>query len=237
MENFSYYNIFDTKGIEYLAIIAFFLLLIPFWIVLNKKVKINNPFKGPGILSANLLRIPQGIFYSRNHTWAFLEKSGNAKLGIDDLLLKITGEVSIRPLKKPGENVHKGDLLAKIDQNGKSLNIFSPVSGQIIHANPVISEQPDILYRDPYGSGWIYKIQPTNWLNEISSLYLAGEATHWLRQELNRYKDFIAKSTQENAQENTILIMQDGGELSENSLSLLPDKHWQRFQKDFLNNL
>ncbi len=39
MDGFSYNNIFETKGIEYLVIIAFFLILIPFWIKLNKKVK------------------------------------------------------------------------------------------------------------------------------------------------------------------------------------------------------
>ena len=39
MEGFSYNNIFETKGIEYLAIIAFFAILIPFWLLLNKQVK------------------------------------------------------------------------------------------------------------------------------------------------------------------------------------------------------
>ena len=39
MEGFSYNNIFETKGIEYLAIIAFFVLLIPFWILLNRQAK------------------------------------------------------------------------------------------------------------------------------------------------------------------------------------------------------
>ena len=44
MDGFSYYNIFDTKGIEYLVVIAFLLLLIPFWLALNKQVKIKTEF-------------------------------------------------------------------------------------------------------------------------------------------------------------------------------------------------
>ncbi|PIY03114.1 MAG: hypothetical protein COZ21_10625, partial [Bacteroidetes bacterium CG_4_10_14_3_um_filter_31_20] len=70
MDGFSYFNIFETKGIEYLAIIAFLALLIPFWVVLNKQVKITKQIQNAlGILSANILRIPQGLFYSKNHTW------------------------------------------------------------------------------------------------------------------------------------------------------------------------
>ena len=70
MHDFSYSNIFDTKGIEYLAILAFFAILIPFWIILNRKVKSKRRVRElVGTLSAGTLRIPQGLFLSKNHTW------------------------------------------------------------------------------------------------------------------------------------------------------------------------
>jgi len=157
MDGFSYYNIFDTKGIEYLVIIAFLLLLIPFWLALNRQVKIREQIrKALGVLSASILKVPQGIFYSKNHTWAYLEKSGTAKVGLDDLLLHITGEVSLRQLKTPGENISKGELLAEVDQNGKSLQIFSPISGTVLNSNPVINENHELLNEDPLGKGRIY---------------------------------------------------------------------------------
>ena len=110
MDGFSYNNIFDTKGIEYLVIIAFLLLLIPFWLALNRQVKIKEQIrKALGVLSASILKVPQGIYYFKNHTWAYLEKSGIAKVGLDDLLLHITGEVTIRQLKNPGETISKGE--------------------------------------------------------------------------------------------------------------------------------
>lgn len=236
MDGFSYYNIFDTKGIEYLVIIAFLLLLIPFWMALNKQVKIKEQIrKAIGILTAGILKVPQGIFYSRNHTWAYLEKSGTAKVGLDDLLLHITGEVKIRQFKNPGESVKKGDLLAEMDQNGKLLNMFSPISGTILNTNAALNTNSELLNEDPYGKGWIYDIKPSNWVAEIPSFYMAEDATAWFKKELERYKDFLALNMRKYSPETSMIVLQDGGELSENSLSGLPNEFWQDFQKEFLN--
>ena len=236
MDGFSYSDIFATKGLEYLIIIAFLVLLIPFWVVLNKQVKITRQIhKALGILTANILKIPQGLFYSRNHTWMYMEKSGVANVGLDDLLLHITGEVKFRTLKNPGEIMHKGDLLAEIDQHGKILRIFSPVSGKIIDTNSLLNDNPGVLIEDPYGKGWIYKIKPTNWIAEVKSCYFAEEATNWSEKELIRFKDFLAATIKNHSPEASMVILQDGGELCDYSLSSLPDETWKDFQKEFLN--
>jgi glycine cleavage system H protein len=66
MDGFTYTNIFDTKGIEYIVIIAFLLLLIPFWLALNRPVQLKEKFrKALGVLSAAVLRIPQGIYFTK----------------------------------------------------------------------------------------------------------------------------------------------------------------------------
>ncbi len=235
MDGFSYQNIFDTKGIEYLVIIAFLLLLIPFWLVLNKQSKIKEQVSNAlGVLSAAVLSIPQGIFYSKKHTWAYLEKTGIARVGVDDLLLHITGELSIRPLKNPGERVRKGELMAEMDQKGKSLKLFSPISGTIVNSNPELDLNRDLLINDPYGQGWLYNIKPSLWVEEIPSFLMADDATQWLNQELIRYKDFLALKMEKYSPDPSMVILQDGGELSDNSLSGLPDDIWQDFQKEFL---
>lgn len=236
MDGFSYTNIFDTKGIEYLAIITFFLMLIPFWLLLNKKEKIKEQFlKAAGALTAAVLRIPQGIFYSKNHTWAYLEKSGTAKVGVDDLLMHITGELNIRQLKNPGEHVSKGELMAEMDQKGKSLKVFSPISGTIVNSNPELDMDPGLLNKDPYGQGWIYKIKPSIWVEQIPTLLIADDATQWFNRELLRYKDFLATNMVKYSPDPLMITLQDGGELSDNSLSGLPEEMWQDFQKEFLN--
>jgi len=191
--------------------------------------------KALGVLSASILRVPQGIFYNKNHTWTYLEKSGVAKVGLDDLLLHITGEVKIHQYKNPGESINKGEILAEIDQNGKSLSIFSPISGKVLDSNPDLIVNNQLLNEDPYGKGWLLNIKPTNWIAEIPACYLAEEATVWFKKELDRYKDFLAVNIGKYSSETSFATLQDGGELIDNSLSDLPNEMWQDFQKEFLN--
>jgi glycine cleavage system H protein len=236
MDGFSYNNIFETKGIEYLIIIAFLSLIIPFWIIINRQASVKMQIQHAlGVLTDSILRIPKGLFFSKNHTWAFLERSGNAKVGLDDFLLHITGEIKFINLKHKGDFIFKGELMAQIDQNGKRLDITSPISGKIMKANSAIVDNPSIVNEDPYGNGWVYLIQPTDWIEETNSYYLSENAVAWSKSELIRFKDFMADTMRKYSPETSLLILQDGGELRDKPLSELPDEVWHDFQKSFLN--
>ncbi len=236
MDGFSYTDIFATKGVEYIVVITFLTLLIPFWLLLNKQGKISRQIRNVlGNLSFNILKIPQGLFYGANHTWMFMEKSGAARVGLDDLLLHITGEVKFCKLRNPGELISRGELMTEIDQNNKHLSILSPVSGIIVATNIRLTENPSLLNEDPYGNGWIYKIKPSNWIEEVKSCYFAGEATNWSARELERFRDFLAVTTKIHTPETSMVILQDGGELCDHTLSALPDEIWRDFETEFLN--
>jgi glycine cleavage system H protein len=236
MDGFSYSNLFETKGIEYLIIITFLVLIIPFWVIINRQTRITSQIrKALGILSAGILNIPLGLFYSKNHTWTHLEESGVAKVGLDDFLLHVTGEVKFSNLKKPGNFINKGELLADIDQDGKLLQIYSPISGRVMNTNSILYESPGVINEDPYGKGWIYKIKPSEWIAETDSYFMAEAAVAWSRKEIERFKDFLAVSMMKYSPETSALILQDGGELCDKPLSELPDEVWKDFQKSFLN--
>jgi len=235
MDGSTYYNLFATKGIEYIIIIAFLLLIIPFWMLLNKPLavpkKLRNAFT---TLSASILRIPQGILFSNNHTWAHMQKSGDARVGLDDLLLHLTGPVKLTMLKTPGSKVSKGEVISEIDHEGKKLTIASPVSGEITAVNQTVEDDPSILNSDPYGKGWIYSIRPTEWIAEASGFHFATEASAWFRKELDRFRDFVAHSVNRHTPEVQPVYLQDGGELLDNPLASMPEEVWNDFQEEFL---
>lgn len=235
MEGYSYTNIFETKGIEYVAIVVFFLFLIPFWLILNRQIKPKKQLKIAGNLTANSLRIPQGIFFSRLHTWAHLEKSGMAKVGLDDLVVRITGEVNFVSLQKSGDKVKKGDLIAEIEQNGKKLRIYSPISGEILRANAALANDRELLNEDPYGKGWMFEIKPISWVADTNSYFVAEDATSWAVQELDRFKDFLSASLGQYSPAQSNVVLQDGGELRDQPLADHPIEVWQNFQHDFLS--
>ncbi len=236
MEASTYQNIFETKGIEYIVVIVFFLILIPFWIVLNRQVKINRLIhRTLGTLTAGSLRIPQGLFFSRFHTWTHLGKSGIASIGPDDFLLHITGPVKFIPLKNPGEKIKNGEILADVEHDGKLLRILSPISGEIADLNQDLVESPDLMTIDPYMKGWMFKITPSDWIADTRGCYLANEATRWSEQEVDRFKGFLAASMAKFSPDTGGIILQDGGELVDQPLASLPGEVWNDFQKEFLD--
>lgn len=235
MDGFTYHNIFETKGIEYIVIIAFLILLIPFWVVLNRRPRIAARIRETlGVLTAGILRIPQGLFFSKNHTWAFLERSGNAKIGVDDFLLQVVGNVSVSQMKSPGEKLKKGDILAEIDQNGKRLSILSPISGEVVSANTSLQEAPGMLNNDPYEEGWLYAVKPSDWKGETAACFVADAASKWFKAEVTRFKDFLATSLSKHSPEPSLVALQEGGEIRRNVLSELDKDIWDDFENAFL---
>lgn len=236
MSEFTYHNIFETKGIEYILTIVFFLLLIPFWMLLNRKQKAVEIISAmQGVLDPAFLLAPKGLFYGKNHTWAFLERTGKAKVGINDFIVHLTGKVNIKLLKNAGDDLKKGDLFAEIEKDGKILRIFSPVSGKVMNANTELQNNPLILNNDPYGQGWLFEVEPNNWMAETQSYYMAEKAVDWLKAEFSRFKDFVIQSVNANSFENSQLVLQDGGELMDQTLKNMPTDVWENFQNEFLN--
>jgi glycine cleavage system H protein len=236
MDGFTYTNIFETKALEYLAIVFFFAILVPFWLFLNKKEKPSVQAQiAAGVLTASSLRLPQGIFFSKFHTWAHMEKTGEAKVGLDDLLLHLTGEVKIIHFKTTGDEINKGEPLVRIKYNGNSLQATSPVSGEIKGTNELLAENPKLVREDPYQHGWIYTIKPNNWKTDTDSCFLAEDATNWAVQELERFKEFLAGYALKVMPESSQVVMQDGGEIIENALTGFPQEVWEDFQKNFLS--
>lgn len=236
MDGYTYVNIFDTKGIEYIIIIVFLLSIIPFYLVLNKKEEIYAEFSKMKMrLSEKIRAIPNGIFYSRNHAWAFLQKTGIARIGADDLVLHMAGANKIVYLKEEDDPVKKGEPIAEIGHNGNSLRIYSPVTGQIKRINPVLSKNPEIILDDTYSKGWLCEIQPSDWKSDTGQYMIAEEAKNWLLKESARVKDFFAVRFENYEPDLLGITLQDGGDLSENILAEMPGEFWEDFQKEFLD--
>lgn len=236
MEEFTRVDIFDTKGTEYLFVIAYLLILIAFWRIIKSPAVVSGLKKAISTISAGVLRIPQGIFFNRNHTWAHLSETGEAKVGLDDFIQHITGRVHLTNLREPGDIIDKGDLLTVIDQGGKQLKVYSPISGKITNTNEVIADDPELINEDPFDQGWLYKIKPKNWKKDTSSFMLADEAVEWSEKEMVRFKDFLTYGAMRKySSETSMVMLQDGGEIRDNILSDLPAEVWKEFQQEFLD--
>lgn len=232
MDAFTYHDIFQTKGIEYIIIITFLVLLIPFWVYLSKKPQwMANLQQSVGQLVDSVWQVSKGVYYNKNHTWAHMEKSGLAQVGPDNWLINIVGSASFIPQKEVGSEIKKGDVLADIRQDDKTLRIYSPITGTIRQKNQQVFDGNDDTISDP----WLFKIEPKHWKAETQQSYLGDESEKWFKKELGRFKDFVAVSSSQNSPDVAMVVLQEGGELMENPMAGLPAAVWSDFQKEFLN--
>jgi len=187
------------------------------------------------IFNENSILSPNGLYFDKTHTWAFMEKNGSVRIGIDDFLQHITGVITRVRTKHPGEKIKKGDLLLSLIQNGKQLNIYAPVSGIITAENALLNTTASAVNSSPYADGWVYMIKPTDWLKEIRLLVMAETYREWLKKEFSRLKDFLAVSIKMNAVEYAPVVLQDGGEIREGILADLGPEVWEDFQTKFID--
>lgn len=188
------------------------------------------------IFDENSVEVPKGVYFDKSHTWAFMEKTGEVKIGIDDFLQHVTGTLTRVIMKNPGEKIVKGETLITIIREGKQLNINSPVSGTIKTKNEKLSINSAIINSSPFGEGWIYSVEPLNWLRDTQFLIMADQYKMWLKNEFSRLKDFLAHALNPNTPEYSYVVLQDGGELKNNVLSDLGPTVWEDFQTQFIDS-
>lgn len=227
---------FPAWGILLLAALSVILLVA--FVRFKRKQKASVVSEDIAItpaLNVNSVAAPAGLYYDKTHTWAFMEKDGQVKIGIDDFLQHITGQLTQVKMKAAGEKVRKGEKIFTIVREGKQLEIYSPVSGYIRNYNEELLENPEKLNTSPYSDGWVYQIEPANWLRETRFMFMADKFRDWLDDEFTRLKDFLATSANSSSLVYNHIILQDGGELTDNVLADMEPEVWEDFQTKFID--
>ena len=203
--------------------------------VTNFKILKKGVPDHPKVINENSLIIPNGLYYDKTHTWAFMEKDGIVRVGIDDFIQHMTGQITRIEMKNPGDQLKKNDLLFSLIQDGKHLNIHAPFTGKIIDINEILVTNPSRINSSPYTEGWVYLIEPSNWLREIQFLRMAGRYKEWLKNEFQRLKDLFSTTINMKTAEFNFVTYQEGGELKDNLLKDFGPQLWEDFQKHFID--
>lgn len=186
-------------------------------------------------LSAEKMEAPAGIYFDKTHTWAFMEKNGEVRVGIDDFMQHVTGKLTDITMKKTGETVKKGEPLVTLKQDGKQLTLFAPVSGTIKVKNNSLIDTPEKINQSPYSEGWLYLMEPTNWLRDSALLDMAEKYKIWIIAEYTRLKDFLGRALKPTDIAG-VAVFQDGGEIRDGVMEEMPPQIWEDFQQTYINN-
>jgi glycine cleavage system H protein len=119
------------------------------------------------------VNIPSELKYTKDHEW--VKKDGNVvTVGITDYAQGELGDVVFVELPQVGDEVVKDDTFGSIEAVKAVADLFSPVSGKVTEINENLGDQPDIVNTDPYGGGWMVKIEMSD-AAELDSLMASGD--------------------------------------------------------------
>lgn len=102
---------------------------------------------------------PENLKYTTEHEW--LDGSTPAVIGVTDVAAEALGDVVYLELPEVGATVEAGAVVGEIESTKSVSELYTPVSGTIIEVNTDAVEDPEIVNKDPYGKGWLFKVEVT----------------------------------------------------------------------------
>jgi glycine cleavage system H protein len=115
------------------------------------------------------MTIPDNLKYTKDHEWIRPEGS-TALVGITDFAQGELGDIVFIEIETLGEHLEKESTFGTIEAVKTVSDLFMPVSGKVIEINDAISTSPELVNKDPYGQGWLIKIE-MNSPDQIEALY------------------------------------------------------------------
>jgi glycine cleavage system H protein len=126
---------------------------------------------------------------SVHHLWARLDQdTGHVIVGIDSLGLESLGELAYIGLHDQGSRVTRGDAVGTLEAAKMTSLIVTPVSGTIVRRNEDVLRDPLRVNRDPYDTGWLVAIEPTDWEGDRRRLISGQAIDSWVAGEIERLR-------------------------------------------------
>lgn len=120
------------------------------------------------------VQMPPDLYYMIGHTWLKIEKNKAASVGVVFDFLQTVGTIIYLELPKANDSLNQGEPCAKIIDSDKFTHrIWAPASGHIVEVNEDLRKDYDLIKKDPYWRGWLFKLELTNWEQDRKGLLLS----------------------------------------------------------------
>ena len=104
------------------------------------------------------MNIPAELRYTKEHEWIRVE-GDVAYVGITDYAQSELGEIVFVDINTEGETVNQNEVFGSVEAVKTVSDLNMPVTGEVLEVNEAINDQPELVNNDPYGEGWMIKIQ------------------------------------------------------------------------------
>jgi glycine cleavage system H protein len=125
--------------------------------------------------------LPKGkIYYHPGHSWTIPESDKVVRVGIDDFAQKLVGRIDAVKFPRVGSQVSQGKKAWSLQVGSKSVDMLSPVDGEIVAINEALISSPENISKDPYGQAWLLKVQVPNLKSNLKNLLSGTFALKWM---------------------------------------------------------
>ncbi|MDA2811844.1 glycine cleavage system protein GcvH [Nocardiopsis sp. RSe5-2] len=104
------------------------------------------------------MSVPAELSYTEEHEWVSIS-DGVATVGITKYAAEALGEIVFVEPPETGATVAAGDTCGEVESTKSVSDIYAPVSGEVVDVNAAAVEDPEIIGTDPYGQGWLFKVE------------------------------------------------------------------------------
>ena len=187
MEPSGYVDIFATKGMEYIFILGFIVILVFFWKFLNRAGRKARPDAGNGEAVQQRFkecRLPQNLHYHQGHSWVKPEGPDVARIGVDDFAQRLIGRADFIELPRVGAFLEQGENGWRLESDSVTVDILSPVDGEVLEINEKVRDDPQIINRDPFGIGWLLKVRMPKMKGNLTNLLSGKLAAAWMQESI-----------------------------------------------------
>ncbi len=130
-------------------------------------------------------RFLKELYYTDRHLWVRKELDGTLTLGVDDMGQKLAGKIRFIRLMREETSLEPKKVFGTMESMKWIERLTSPLTGIIKEANSNLGRRPTLINEDPYGAGWMIKIEPTGSVDKELSNLIHGEGlADWARKEI-----------------------------------------------------
>jgi glycine cleavage system H protein len=141
-----------------------------------------------------LSNIPSDLRYTKSHEWLRTARGaapgaapdtvpdGVVEIGISDHAQSALGDLVFVEVPEVGRVLRAGEACAVVESVKAASDVYSPVSGKVVASNAALATQPELLNQDPYGTGWMFRVQ-TSSPPDGASLMSAADYAKYLADE------------------------------------------------------
>lgn len=110
--------------------------------------------------------LPGDLLYTKEHEWLRREDDGSVTVGITDHAQNLLGDLVYVELPEIDQELEADDEMAVVESVKAASDVYAPIPGTVVAVNNDLADDPEKINADPYGDGWIVRLEPQGEVDE-----------------------------------------------------------------------